>query len=96
MNLGMLHAGLDILQNYANSVELDVVPNSFPNGAPDHSHHAFIAVSILDDDVSDEDAEQLRKLGWVPECNGDYWCLYNTASNRIVIGKGKDAIVVKA
>lgn len=67
--------GLTILKPYIGELSIDPVPNSFPNGAPNHSHLVTIGVILgLDDPTEDEKAE-LQSLGWV--FDNEYVTLYH-------------------
>ena len=57
--------GLTILKPYIGELSIDPVPNSFHNGAPDHSHMVTIGVILGLDDPTDEEKMELRSLGWV-------------------------------
>lgn len=57
--------GLTILKPYIGELNINPVPNSFPNSAPDHSNMVTICVILGPTDPKDEEKMELRSLGWV-------------------------------
>ena len=77
MKLSSFVIGTTILSKYCDGCDLCPIPNSFPNGAPDFSHRAYLSVEIGNQWVSDEDEKVLRENGWVPEDDGQVWVIYS-------------------
>lgn len=57
--------GLSILKPYIAEFSIDPIPNSFPNGAPDHSHLVAFNVILGIDDPTEEEIIELKLLGWI-------------------------------
>lgn len=76
MDLINLAEALGILRNCASVLEVEVIHDSFPNGAPNHSNKTYFAVEMMRDPL-DGECVRLRQLGWRPEQDGVYWVHYN-------------------
>lgn len=58
--------GLTILKPYiADYLDIDPIPNSFMNGAPDHSHQCTIGITVGKEEPTEEEIIELKLLGWV-------------------------------
>lgn len=57
--------GLTILKPYIGELNIDPVPNSFPNGAPASSHLVTIGVIMGVDEPTEEETMELKTLGWI-------------------------------
>jgi len=79
MNIYNLRRGLEILEPYCIEMDMIVKPNSFGNGAPDHSHYCYLSVEVdFRNPVPFEGTSELRLIGWNYEDTGtDYWLFKN-------------------
>ena len=68
--------GLKILAPYNPAcLTCEPVANSFPNGAPDHSHRAYINIEVGPQiwNLGDSERKELLGLGFQPEQEDQYW-----------------------
>lgn len=66
--------GLTILKPYIGELNIDPVPDSFPNGAPNHSHLVTIGVILGLEEPNEEETIELKTLGWI--FDGEYITLH--------------------
>jgi hypothetical protein len=74
-----VYFGLTILSKYEDELSIDYVPNSFPNGTPDHPSRCYLEVHISERsgfEVRSSDKDLLLRYGWGPEQDGEYWVFY--------------------
>lgn len=68
-----LFEGLKILDRFlVDTMEINPVPNSFPNGTPDYSRSAYINISVPGG-VDPFYENLLIERGWKRECEGENW-----------------------
>lgn len=76
MKISNLVRGLIVLSARTEECSIEVVPKSFPGGAPDHSNSAYVAVEAYVDPLGDI-GRHLIDLDWTPESDGEVWCFRN-------------------
>jgi hypothetical protein len=66
--------GLVLLEPYIAELNIDPVPDSFPNGTPNHSHMVTIGVITGKIDCPEFKEDKLMELGW--RVDWPYYTLY--------------------
>lgn len=67
--------GLRILQPYIGELDVECVPQSYPNGTAQHSHQVVFSIILGSEDPTVEETMKLKTLGWV--FDGEYVSLYH-------------------
>lgn len=69
-----LQKGLKILKDFKPSyVDIEPIPSSFPNGAPNHAKGAYLAVCIENWPMPEQTEELMKEMGWKMEQEGYWW-----------------------
>ena len=74
-----VYLGLTVLSKYEDELSIDYVPNSFPNGTPNHPFRMYLLVHVSEKSgfkISSADKDFLLSYGWTPEQDGEYWLFY--------------------
>lgn len=71
--------GLNLLRPFANTVQIEPIPNSFPNGAPAHSSRAYVGIECNPNKIwlyieqNPNFVNEMANLGWVSEEKDTIW-----------------------